>query len=68
VEVASGGSPLPSTLIEAEAGDDGAHLGLTIVRWIAGQHGGRLWYEHRDGVNVFGLSVATEGNGAASPA
>lgn len=60
VNVASRGAPLPSTVVEAAAGDDGAHLGLTIVRWIAGQHGGQLWYEHHDGVNVFGFSVAIE--------
>lgn len=60
VKVAGRGSPLPRAVVEADAGDDGAHMGLTIVRWIAQQHGGRLRYEHREGTNIFGFSVAME--------
>ncbi len=67
LHVAGGGSPLPPALVEAEAGDDGAHLGLTIVRWIAEQHGSRLRYEHREGMNVFSFGIAM-GAGGSPPA
>lgn len=30
-------------------------LGLTIVRWIASEHGGMLTYDRKDGRNVYGL-------------
>jgi signal transduction histidine kinase len=57
VEVASGGAPAPAAQASPEPADEGMHLGLTIVRWIAGQHGGRFRYEHLEGINVFGFSV-----------
>jgi signal transduction histidine kinase len=57
VEVASGGAPTRSAEADPPPNDEGMHLGLTIVRWIAGQHGGRFRYEHMEGVNVFGFSV-----------
>lgn len=57
VAVASGGAPLPAALVEAEPGEDGAHLGLAIVRWVADQHRGRLRYAHRDGTNVFRFNI-----------
>jgi signal transduction histidine kinase len=58
--VASGGPPIPAAHLEAVPGDDGMHLGLTIVRWIAMQHGGRLQYEQAGGVNIFALSLDGE--------
>ncbi len=57
VDVSSGGSSVPVRLLEVDPGNDGMHLGLTIVRWIAAQHGGRLRYERQDGINVFGLGL-----------
>ena len=57
VEVASGGAPIQSAEADPPPSDEGMHLGLTIVRWIAGQHGGRFRYEHVEGVNIFGFSV-----------
>ena len=57
VDVVSGGPPAPAALADPPPGDEGMHLGLTIVRWIAGQHGGRLRYEHVEGLNVFGFSI-----------
>ena len=69
IEVASGGPPVPDALALADAPpeDDGMHLGLTIVRWIAAQHGGGLRYEHTGGSNLFGFSVEL-GPGAREPA
>ncbi len=58
LEVAGRGRPVAPELINADPGDEGVRLGLTIVRWIAKQHGGRLRYRHADGLNLFGLSVA----------
>jgi signal transduction histidine kinase len=57
VDVVSGGPPTPAALADLAPGDDGMHLGLTIVRWIAAQHGGRFRYEHVEGRNVFGFST-----------
>lgn len=55
--VTGGGPPLAAARLDAELADVNARLGLTIVRWIAGQHGGRLEYRHTGGLNVFALSV-----------
>ena len=57
IAVAGGGAPVDMAQVQAAPADDGMHLGLTIVRWIAGQHGGRLEYQHAGGVNIFALSV-----------
>lgn len=59
IDVSSGGPPVPEavTLADSPPEDEGMHLGLTIVRWIAAQHGGELRYEHTRGVNLFGFSV-----------
>ena len=37
--------------------NDGAHMGLAIVKWIAGTHGGRLSHRHADGANAFSLEL-----------
>jgi signal transduction histidine kinase len=55
--VAGGGPPVDAVRLDAVPTDDGMHLGLTIVRWIAVQHGGRLEYRHAGGVNIFALSM-----------
>lgn len=59
VEVASGGAPAPAVEADSEPGEEGMHLGLPIVRWIAAQHGGRFRYEHLQGINVFGFSIVS---------
>jgi signal transduction histidine kinase len=41
-----------STRVEDEHG-----LGLVIVRWIIGQHGGELTYRHESGVNAYGARL-----------
>jgi two-component system, OmpR family, sensor kinase len=64
--VAGGGPPVEMANLEAAPGDENSHLGLTIVRWIAGQHGGRLEYQHVDGLNIFAVSVSLMPN--SSPA
>lgn len=53
--VESGGAPPPSAPIESAPGDplDAHGLGLVIVRWIVGQHGGQLVHTHRAGVNAY---------------
>jgi signal transduction histidine kinase len=56
--VAGGGLPVAPAKLDSGAADENSHLGLTIVRWIAGQHGGRLEYQHAGGVNVFALSLS----------
>ena len=54
VEVASSGAPAPG---EPAVGGDGTRMGLAIVRWIAGTHGGRLTHRYADGANVFSLEL-----------
>jgi len=56
--VAAGGLPVAAAKLESGAADENSQLGLTIVRWIAGQHGGRLEYQHVGGVNIFALSLS----------
>ena len=63
-EVSSGGPPPPSSALEGTgsvprwaAGSDG--LGLSIVRWIAAAHNGRLRYARRADQNVFSLEWPT---------
>jgi signal transduction histidine kinase len=55
--VAGGGPPVSEVSFEPVQSDEKTHLGLTIVRWIAVQHGGRLEYQHASGINTFALSV-----------
>jgi len=52
VEIVSAGSPAA-----VESTSDGAHMGLAIVKWIAGTHGGRLSHRHADGANAFSLEL-----------
>ena len=56
--VAAGGPPVAEARLEAAPAEENTNLGLTIVRWIAGQHGGRLEYRHAGGLNIFALSVS----------
>src|SRR5690349_1943213 len=56
--VAGGGFPVAAAKLAAAPADENSHLGLTIVRWIAAQHGGRLEYQHVGGVNIFALSLS----------
>jgi len=56
--VAGGGQPVGVATLDAASPDENGHLGLTIVRWIARQHGGQLEYRHVGGLNVFALSVS----------
>ncbi len=43
--------------IDVEASSDARGLGLSIVRWIAGEHGGVVAVERQDGRNVVGLRL-----------
>jgi signal transduction histidine kinase len=56
--VAGGGPAVAAARLDAASADENSHLGLTIVQWIAAQHGGRLEYQHVDGVNIFALSLS----------
>ena len=67
VAVASGGPPVPDAVVDAPPGDEGTHLGLAIVRWIAGQHGGAVQYTRAEGTNVFAFSVDTTRSPGEAP-
>jgi signal transduction histidine kinase len=64
LEVTSDGPVLAPTERSPENGTDARGLGLTIVSWIAKEHGGRLAYDHIDGVNRFAVVLPAA---AASP-
>ena len=55
LSVESGGAAPPWPPLESKPGDppDAHGLGLVIVRWIVGQHGGQLVHTHRAGVNAY---------------
>lgn len=61
IEVASRGAPIPAAVLNDGQGErpDRPGLGLSIVRWIAGVHGGRLECRREADVNtlVLGLSA-----------
>jgi len=60
IEVASSGEPIaPARLAEQEddATPDRSGLGLSIIRWIAATHGGRLAYARNADVNTFTLEL-----------
>jgi signal transduction histidine kinase len=61
----------PFTRSAPRASGDGSGLGLSIVAAVALAHGGRAWYEHRDGGgSVFKLLLgrATPGRESRAPA
>ncbi len=66
LEVASDGPPLDGVAVRAEENVEANGLGLTIVRWIAGEHQGRLAYRHTNGVNTFAV-VLPAGAAHATP-
>jgi len=68
LEVVNRGGPVqaPEVLMR-EAPPDGRGLGLSIVRWIAEQHGGRLEIGREDGRNVIALVLPLEGVPSAAP-
>ncbi len=72
VLVASHGPPIAAEAVrdaDVEASPDGRGLGLSIVRWIAGEHGGTFVVERRDGRNVVGFRLpALEDAAVPAPA
>jgi|AMFO01.1.fsa_nt_gi Signal transduction histidine kinase len=63
VDVVSQGAPVPREALAGERPPGGGELqgdrrglGLSIVRWIAGVHAGRLEVAHADGANTFRLT------------
>lgn len=69
VEVASRGAAIPASALEGGEGPrrpEGPGLGLSIVRWIASVHGGRLDYRHEAGTNTFKIEfpVSPSSSGA----
>jgi signal transduction histidine kinase len=58
IEVTSRGAPLPDRTVAelpADGGGTEGGLGLSIVRWIARAHGGKLEYLHQDRTNRFAI-------------
>jgi signal transduction histidine kinase len=57
ISVASAGSPVSPEVVSShgEENDQRRGLGLSIVRWIAGIHGGQMEYRRVDDTNLFTL-------------
>ncbi len=69
IDVASAGAPVAPELLNGNDEDtstDRNGLGLSIVRWIASAHGGRLAYARADGVNTFTLELGSPPGHASS--
>ncbi|MFI5281111.1 MAG: sensor histidine kinase [Gemmatimonadales bacterium] len=66
IEVASRGAPISAAALNGGEGErpDRPGLGLSIVRWIAGVHGGKLDYRRDADVNTLtlGLSAGSDRN------
>jgi signal transduction histidine kinase len=66
IEVASRGAEIPAALNGGDERPDQSGLGLSIVRWIAGVHGGRLEYRRDADINTLVLQL-TAGHETARP-
>ncbi len=70
IEVTSRGEPLePERLTGHQAGEDGDErgLGLSIVRWIAQAHAGRLEYDHQGRTSRFALVLPRDMSAEPEP-